>query len=115
MGNPTGRHDWIENPTELGTLAYAAHGDVAAYFAWWSTLEHHTLLFRDPTNAQRQFIPLLIDNCKFPDVIAQFAYIDWRQSLRRLTRLLGASRPVEEPTAESLAPKKRKSNPRIKR
>ncbi len=33
----------------------------AAYFASeWSTLEHQTLLFRDPTNAQRRFILLLI-------------------------------------------------------
>jgi len=44
----------------------------SAYFASeWSTLEHHTLLFRDPTNAQRRFIPLLIENCKLPDVITQ--------------------------------------------
>jgi TIR domain len=50
-----------------------------AYFdSEWGTLEHHTLLFRDPTNAQRRFIPLLIANCIPPDVIAQFAYIDWR-------------------------------------
>lgn len=32
----------------------------AAYFASeWSTLEHQTLLFRDPTNAQRRFITVL--------------------------------------------------------
>ncbi|MCI0691546.1 toll/interleukin-1 receptor domain-containing protein [candidate division KSB1 bacterium] len=55
----------------------------AAYFASeWSMLEHHTSRragFRDPTNAQRRFIPLLIENCALPDVIAQFAYIDWRE------------------------------------
>lgn len=38
-----------------------------AYFASeWATLEHHTLLFRDPTNAQRRFIPLLIADCPCP-------------------------------------------------
>ncbi len=30
----------------------------SAYFdSEWGTLEHHTLLFRDPTNAQRRFPP----------------------------------------------------------
>ena len=78
MGNPTGRHDWIENPAGLGTLPHpaAAAGLMVmsnAYFASeWSTLEHHTLLFRDPTNAQRRFIPLLIEDCNLPDVIAQY-------------------------------------------
>jgi hypothetical protein len=47
-----------------------------AYFASeWSTLEHQILLFRDPTNAQRWFIPLLIENCKSSKVIAQFAFM----------------------------------------
>ena len=50
-----------------------------AYFdSEWTTLEHHTLLFRDPTNEKRRFIPLLIEDCAMPDIIAQFAYIDWR-------------------------------------
>lgn len=50
-----------------------------AYFASdWGRMEHLTLLFRDPTNAERRFIPLLIEECKLPDIIAQFACIDWR-------------------------------------
>jgi hypothetical protein len=50
-----------------------------AYFdSEWGTLEHHTLLFRNPTNSQRRFIPILITECSLPDIIAQFAYIDWR-------------------------------------
>ena len=50
-----------------------------AYFASdWATLEHHTLLFRDPTNEQRRFVPLLLEDCERPDVIAQFLHIDWR-------------------------------------
>lgn len=81
-----------------------------AYFtSEWSTLEHHTLLFRDPTNAQRRFIPVLIENCKLPDVIVQFAYIDWREkSEEAYARLLAASRPVEELVVESHTPKKGK-------
>jgi hypothetical protein len=32
-----------------------------AFESNWVTLERHSLLFRDPTNQQRRFIPLLID------------------------------------------------------
>ena len=46
----------------------------------WGKLEHHSMLFRDPTNAQRRFLPLLIKDCQPPDIIAQFAHIDWRTS-----------------------------------
>ncbi len=50
-----------------------------AYFeSEWGKLEHHSMLFRDPTNAQRRFIPLLIKDCQPPDIIAQFAHIDWQ-------------------------------------
>ena len=38
------------------------------------------MLFRDPTNAQRRFLPLVIKDCQPPDIIAQFAHIDWRTS-----------------------------------
>ena len=51
------------------------------YFASdWGRMEHLTLLFRDPTNAERRFIPLLIAECQPPDIIAQFARIDWRKA-----------------------------------
>jgi hypothetical protein len=43
----------------------------------WGKLEHYSLLFRDPTNTQRRFIPVLIADCEPPDIIAQFLYIDW--------------------------------------
>lgn len=46
----------------------------------WGKLEHHSMLFRDPTNAKRRFLPLLIKQCKTPDIIAKFAHIDWGTS-----------------------------------
>jgi hypothetical protein len=50
-----------------------------AYFeSEWGRMEHYTLLFRDPTNTQRRLIPHLITDCTPPDIISQFAYIDWR-------------------------------------
>jgi small GTP-binding protein len=65
-----------------------------AYFkSEWASLEHHTLLFRDPTNAKRSFIPIRIKKCKPPDIIAQFAYIDWHlHSDEAYEKLLAACR-----------------------
>jgi GTPase SAR1 family protein len=69
-----------------------------AYFdSEWGTLEHHTLLFRDPTDAQRRFIPLLFEDCTPPDIIAQFATIDWRTlSDEAYDKLLAACRGDDE-------------------
>jgi small GTP-binding protein len=44
----------------------------------WATLERHTFLFRDATNEDRRFIPLLLHDCRIPDAIKQFKYADWR-------------------------------------
>ena len=65
-----------------------------AYFdSEWAKLEHHTLLFRDPTNKKRRFIPLLIEDCTPPDIIAQFKRIDWRmQSGEEYDKLLASCR-----------------------
>ena len=35
-----------------------------AFGSDWVTLERHTALFRDPTNAQRRFIPLRLDDAE---------------------------------------------------
>ncbi len=74
----------------------------------WGTLEPHTLLFRDPTNAQRRFIPLLIADCTPPDVITQFAAIDWRTpSDEAYAKLLAACRGEEPETAKPAAPEEK--------
>jgi hypothetical protein len=49
-----------------------------AFASDWVTLERHTVLFRDPTNAERRFIPLRLDDAEITDTLKQFAYIDWR-------------------------------------
>ncbi len=46
----------------------------------WVKLERSTVLFRDPTNAKRRFIPLLIDDCELPDALRRYKYVDLRQS-----------------------------------
>jgi WD40 repeat protein len=78
----------------------------SAYFtSEWGKLEHLTLLFRDPTNVQRRFIPLLIADCTPPDIIAQFAHIDWQTpSDEAYASLLVACQEVE--TTKPPAPRK---------
>src|SRR5262245_403676 len=66
-----------------------------AFASEWVTLERHTVLFRDPTNAERRFIPLRLDDTEITDTLKQFAYIDWRQKMQEeYTRLLAACRPM---------------------
>ena len=74
----------------------------------WGKLEHHSMLFRDPTNSQRRFIPLLIEDCVPPDIIAQFAHIDWRTSFDRdYKKLLAACRMYKSETDGPSAPELR--------
>jgi len=63
----------------------------------WVTLERHTALFRDPTNKQRRFIPLRLDNCRIRDSLKQFAYVDWRERNERQYSVLLASIHDESP------------------
>lgn len=49
-----------------------------AFLSDWVTLERTTVLFRDPTNKDRRFIPLLLNDCRIPDILQQFRYVDWR-------------------------------------
>jgi GTPase SAR1 family protein len=45
----------------------------------WVKMESNTVLFRDPSNVGRRFIPLLLDDCKLPDSLRRFKYVDFRQ------------------------------------
>ena len=42
-------------------------------------LERSTVLFRDPANAGRRFIPLLLADCKLPDTLRRYKYVDLRR------------------------------------
>jgi GTPase SAR1 family protein len=77
-----------------------------AFESEWVTLERHTALFRDPTNAQRRFIPLRLDDAEIKDALKPFAYVDWREKAdEQYAKLLTACRPslvraepADEPT-----------------
>src|SRR5262245_20021185 len=50
----------------------------AALESDWVRLEHSTALFRDPLNTERRFIPLLLADCKLPDTLRRYKYVDYR-------------------------------------
>jgi len=89
----------------------------------WVMLERGTALFRDPTNSERRFVPLLTQDCDIPDVIRRYRHIDWREgtdtayvellescrqlprecSRRRCPREEGSRSPdFDEPIAEAI-------------
>src|SRR4051812_21209292 len=69
----------------------------AALGSEWVALERSTVLFRDPTNAGRRFIPLLLADCKLPDALRRYKYVDYRLGAKEaFDELLAACRPEIE-------------------
>ncbi len=66
----------------------------------WATLEHQAILFADPLNRKRRFIPLRLDDGDIPAVLRQYAYLDWRtptdDAYRRLLLACRAAAPAAE-------------------
>ena len=52
----------------------------AALGSDWVGLERSTVLFRDPANAGRRFIPLLLADCRLPDTLRRGRHEDLRQT-----------------------------------
>jgi hypothetical protein len=73
----------------------------AALGSEWVTLERSTVLFRDPTNAGRRFIPLLLADCELPDALRRYKYVDYRRKTRAAFEELLAACRYE---AESVSP-----------
>jgi hypothetical protein len=48
-----------------------------AFGSDWSQLESQTFRFRDPSNKERRFIPLRLDDGPIKGGLAQFLYISW--------------------------------------
>ena len=57
----------------------------AALGSDWVMLERSTVLFRDPTNSGRRFIPLLLADCALPDALRRYKlmWISGRMRRRR--------------------------------
>lgn len=48
----------------------------SAFSSEWVTLERSTVLFKDPNNRDRRFIPILIDTCTIPDTLKRFKHLN---------------------------------------
>lgn len=87
----------------------------AALGSDWVTLERSTVLFRDPSNAGRRFVPLLLADCLLPDTLRRYKYVDFRQeSPVAFDELLAACREEAEeaPPAAQRETKKKSSKPK---
>ncbi len=94
--------EWVINPGDSISLAIERGLETsrtlvlcmssALFASEWVKHERGSVLFRDPSNRGRQFIPLLLEDCKIPDSLRQFAYVDWRkENETELMRLVNAS------------------------
>jgi hypothetical protein len=99
--------DWVIKPGDDIYLAVergleAARAQVlclssAALGSDWVTLERSTVLFRDPSNTGRRFIPLLLAECELPDVLRRYKHIDYQEEADEAFReLLLACDPTKE-------------------
>ena len=89
----------------------------AALGSEWVGLERSTVLFRDPTNAGRRFVPLLLADCTLPDTLRRYKYVDFRQETpAAFDELLAACRVEAEaaPPAPQPEPKKERAKPKPK-
>jgi TIR domain len=78
----------------------------AALGSDWVTLERSTVLFRDPTNAGRRFIPLVLIDCELPDTLRRYKYVDFRKEAEAaFEELLTACRVATEEVPEVSPPK----------
>ncbi len=51
----------------------------AALASDWVSLERSTAIHRDPANTGRRLIPLLLADCKLPDTLRRYKYVDFRE------------------------------------
>lgn len=74
-----------------------------AFGSDWGTLERHTARFRNPTNEDRRFIPLRLDDCRIKETLRHFAYVDWRTAddavYRNMLNTISAARCHSSPGA----------------
>ena len=91
----------------------------AALASGWVALERSTAVHRDPANAGRRFIPLLLGDCDLPDTLRRYKYVDFREESEAVfAEVLATCRPETEsllPTPQTKAqrrPRKKKPKPK---
>ncbi len=84
----------------------------AALDSEWVALERSTVLFRDPTNKGRRFIPLLLGDCELPDTLRRYKYVDFRvESEAAFAEVLATCRPEPESVPPNPSPEVQKKPP----
>jgi small GTP-binding protein len=79
-----------------------------AFGSDWAALEHQTILFRDPLNRERRFIPILLDDGgAIPAILRQFKHLDWRTPADDAYQTLLLACRVAAPASESAEPAKK--------
>ena len=90
------RHE-IEKALERSrtlVLCMSAH----AFASDWVALERQMIVFDDPTNEERRFIPLRLDSAEIKPALKPFAFVDWRkESPSEYARLTAAFRAARSP------------------
>jgi len=80
----------------------------AALGSDWVGLERSTALFRDPTNAGRRLIPLLLVDCKLPDTLRRYKYVDYRgEAEEAFSGLLATFQPISAEVLRLPSPPKK--------
>src|SRR5258708_29510285 len=75
----------------------------AALASGWVALERSTAVHRDPANAGRRFIPLMLGDCDIPDTLRRYAYVDYRDEAGvAFAEILEACRPEAAGASPSL-------------
>jgi len=74
----------------------------------WVALERSTAVHRDPSNAGRRFIPLLLNNCELPGTLRRYKYVDFQDEAdAAFEELVTACRPAVDDISEAFAPHRR--------
>ncbi len=74
----------------------------AALGSEWVGLERSTVLFRDPSNAGRRFIPLLLEPCDLPDTLRRYSHVDYRKgAAAEFKKLLKACHGAKQQAAST--------------
>ena len=74
-----------------------------AFDSEWVSLERHTMLFRDPGNKDRRFIPFLLADCDIPLLLKQYAYLDWSDKSKTVyQKLLDSLETTEKKDAKKI-------------
>lgn len=64
----------------------------------WVKLERNTVIFRDPLNKARRFIPVLLEDCQMPDTLRRYLHVDWRGGGEEaINQLIRSCKPSLEP------------------